>query len=113
MVAKYVPRAGDIIWIDFDPQAGRKQAKRRPALVITEEGYNRASGLAIVCALTSRRKGYPFELQVTVDKVPGAVLVDHIKSFHWAARNATFHSKAEPALLKQVRAYLEVLLGIR
>ena len=113
MVAKYVPRAGDIIWVDFDPQAGREQAKRRPALVITEESYNRASGLVVVCALTSRRKGYPFELPVTVDKLPGAVLVDHIKSFDWIARNATFHSKAEPALLNKVRAYLAVLLGMR
>lgn len=113
MVAKYVPRAGDVVWIDFDPQAGREQAKRRPALVITEEAYNRASGLVIVCALTSRRKGYPFELPVTVDRVQGAILVDHIKSFDWAARNAIFHSKADPALLNKVRAYLAVLLGIR
>lgn len=113
MVAKYVPRAGDVVWIDFDPQAGREQAKRRPALVITEEAYNRASGLVIVCALTSRRKGYPFELPVTVDRVQGAILVDHIKSFDWAARNAIFHSKADPSLLNKVRAYLAVLLGIR
>jgi mRNA interferase MazF len=101
------------VWIDFDPQAGREQAKRRPALVVTEESYNRASGLVVLCALTSRRKGYPFELPTTVGKVPGAVLVDHIKSFDWAARNAIFHSKADPALLNRVRAYLEVLLGIR
>lgn len=113
MVAKHVPQAGDVVWINFDPQAGREQARRRPALVITEEAYNRASGLVIVCALTSRRKGYPFELPATVDKVQGAVLVDHIKSFDWAARNASFHSKADPALLNRVRAYLEVLLGIR
>ncbi len=113
MVAKYVPRAGEIIWINFDPQAGREQAKRRPALVITDEAYNRASGLVIVCAITSRRKGYPFELPVIVNKVDGAVLVDHIKSFDWAARNASFHSKAEPVLLKKARTYLEVLLGMR
>ena len=113
MVAKYVPRAGDIVWINFDPQAGREQSKRRPALVITEESYNRASGLVIVCALTSRRKGYPFELPVTVGKTEGAVLVDHIKSFDWAARNIAFHSKADAALLNRTRAYLEVLLGIR
>ena len=51
MVTRYVPRAGDIIWIDFDPQAGREQAKRRPALVVTDRSYNRASGLVIVCPL--------------------------------------------------------------
>lgn len=113
MVTRYVPRAGDIVWVDFDPQAGREQAKRRPALVLTEQSYNKASGLVIVCPLTSRRKPYPFALPVTVDEVEGAVLVDHLKSMDWTARQATFHSKADPALLTKVRAYLGVVLGIR
>lgn len=113
MVGRYVPRAGDIVWIDFDPQLGREQAKRRPAFVITEEAYNRASGLAVVCPLTSQRKPYPFALPVKIDKVEGAVLVDQIKSFDWTARKVTFKSTAEPALLDRVRAYLEVLLGIK
>ena len=113
MVTRYVPRAGDIIWIDFDPQAGREQAKRRLALVVTDRSYNRASGLVIVCPLTSRRKSYPFALPVLVDKVEGAVLVDHVKSMDWAARKAAFHSKADSELLAEVRAYLAVLLGLR
>ena len=112
MVARYVPGAGDIVWIDFAPQAGREQAKRRPALVVTERGYNRASGLVIVCPLTSRRKPYPFALPAVVDKVEGAVLVDHLKRMDWVARKAAFHSKADPALLAKVRAYLGVLLGV-
>ncbi len=110
--AFYIPRAGDIVWLDFDPQAGREQAKRRPALVVTEQSYNRASGLVIVCPLTSRRKPYPFALPVSIDKVEGAVLVDHVKSMDWAARKAAFHSRADAALLAKVRAYLGVLLGI-
>jgi len=112
MVSRYVPRAGDIVWLNFDPQAGRKQAKRRPALVITDQSYNRASGLVIVCPLTSQRRPYPFALPATIDKVEGAVLVDHLKSLDWSARNAAFHSKADPALLTKVRGYLGVLLGI-
>jgi mRNA interferase MazF len=113
MVNPYLPRAGDIVWLDFDPQAGREQAKRRPALVVTDRTYNQASGLALVCPLTSRRRPYPFALPVTIDKVEGAVLVDHVKSLDWAARKATFHSKANPSLMAEVRAYLGVLLGIR
>ena len=112
-VSSYLPQAGDIVWLDFDPQAGRERAKRRPALVVTERSYNRASGLVIVCPLTSRRKPYPFALPANIDKVEGAVLVDHIKSMDWAARKATFHSKADAALLGKVWAYLGVLLGIR
>ena len=113
MVARFVPKAGDIVWINFDPKVGREQAKRRPALVLTDEKYNRLSGLVVVCALTSRRKGYPFELPIRVGKVDGAVLTDHIKSFDWEGRKVTFHSKADPLILSRVRAYLEVLLGMR
>ena len=113
MVAPYTPRAGDLVWLDFDPQTGREQSKRRPALVITDHSYNQASGLALVCPLTRRRKPYPFALPVTVDKVDGAVLVDQLKSLDWKARHAAFHSKADPAMLAKVRAYLGVLLGIR
>ncbi|HUA15416.1 MAG TPA: type II toxin-antitoxin system PemK/MazF family toxin [Verrucomicrobiae bacterium] len=113
MVRRYVPDAGDIAWLDFDPQAGHEQSKRRPALVLTDQSYNRASGLAVVCPLTSKRRPYPFALPVIVDKVEGAVLVDHIKSIDWAARQVAFHSKADPQLLDKVRAYIAVLLRIR
>jgi mRNA interferase MazF len=113
MVRRYVPEAGDIAWLDFDPQAGREQGRRRPALVLTDQSYNRASGLMVVCPLTSKRKPYPFALPVTVDKVEGAVLIDHIKSVDWEARNATFHSKPDPALLAKIRAYIGTLLHIR
>lgn len=99
--------------LDFDPQVGREQAKRRPALVITDQRYNRSSGLAVVCPLTSQRKPYPFALPTTVGQVQGAVLVDQIKSLDWDSRNAQFHSRADPALVAKVRVYLAVLLGIR
>jgi mRNA interferase MazF len=112
-VSRYVPEAGDIVWLHFDPQAGREQAKRRPALVITDRSYNRASGLAVVCPLTSKRKAYPFALPVTVGEIDGAVLVDHVKSLDWSARRAVFHSKSPRMLLPQARAYLAVLLGIK
>jgi mRNA interferase MazF len=113
MVARYVPEAGDVAWLDFDPQAGREQGRRRPALVLTDKTYNRASGLVIVCPVTSKRKPYPFALPVVIDRVEGAVLVDHIKSLDWEARKAAFHSKADPVLLSKVRSYIGVLLGIR
>jgi mRNA interferase MazF len=113
MVTGYVPEAGDIVWMDFDPQAGREQAHRRPALVLTDQSYNRASGLVVVCPLTSKRKPYPFALPVVFDRVDGAVLVDHLKSMDWRARSVAFHSKAEPTILNRVRAYVAVLLRIR
>ena len=112
MVRPYVPDTGDIVFLDFDPQVGREQAKRRPALVLTEVSYNRASGLAVVCPLTSKRKPYPFALPVTVGEVSGAVLVDQMKSIDWVGRRAQFHSKADVALVRKVRQYIAVLLSI-
>jgi len=113
MVKSFVPDAGDIVWLDFDPQAGREQGRRRPALVLTDLAYNRSSGLAVVCPLTSRRKPYPFALPVVVDNVEGAVLVDHLKSVDLQARSVKFHSRADPALLNRVRSYIAVLLRLR
>ena len=113
MVIPYVPETGDIVMMDFDPQVGREQAKRRPALVLTEQRYNRASGLAVVCPLTSKRKPYPFALPVTVDQIEGAVLVDQLKSMDWVGRKAEFHSKADPGLVSKVRQYIAVLLALR
>jgi len=99
--------------LDFDPQVGREQAKRRPALVLTDQSYNRASGLAIVCPLTSKRKPYPFALPIMFDRVEGAILVDQLKSMDWGVRKAKFRAKAESALVSKVRQYVAVLLGLR
>jgi mRNA interferase MazF len=82
-------------------------------LILTDQTYNRVSGLVVICPLTSKRKPYPFALPVTVGKVEGAILVDHIKSVDWEARKAAFHSKADSVLLSKVRAYIAVLVGIQ
>ena len=113
MVTAYVPEAGDIAVLDFDPQVGREQARRRPALVLTDIRYNRASGLAVVCPLTSKRKPYPFALPVTVGQVEAAILVDQLKSMDWVGRRAEFHSKAPASIVTKVRQYVAVLLSIR
>jgi mRNA interferase MazF len=112
MVSRYVPDTGDIVFLDFDPQVGREQAKRRPALVLTDLRYNRASGLAVVCPLTSKIKPYPFTLPIAVGDVEGAVLVDQMKSMDWQGRGAEFHSKAPAILVAKVRQYIAVLLQI-
>ena len=115
MVTPYVPDTGDIVFMDFgpfDPEVGREQAKRRPALILTDLRYNRASGLAVVCPLTSKVKPYPFTLPITVGGVDGAVLVDQLKSMDWSGRRAEFHSKAPASMMSKVRQYIAVLLQI-
>lgn len=108
----YVPDVGDIIYLDFDPQAEREQAKRRPALVMTGRNYNCAAGLAVVCPLMSVIKPYPFALSVHVNGRDGCVLTDHIKSMDWRALRAEFYDRAPENVLNQAKNLLGVLLGM-
>ena len=86
---RYVPDRGDVVWMDFSPQAGREQAGRRPALVLSSKTYNRKTRRCLACPVTSQIKGYPFELRLPADcAVQGAVLVDHVKNQDWQARRA-------------------------
>ncbi len=89
MAVSYVPRRGDLVWLQFDPQAGHEQAGHRPALVISPSSYNRRVGLALCCPVTAQAKGYPFE--VTLPRglgVEGVILSDQIKSLDWHVRHA-------------------------
>jgi mRNA interferase MazF len=111
VVSRYVPDSGDIVWLQFDPQAGHEQAGHRPALVLSPARYNRARGMMICCPMTSRIKGYPFEVVVSEDP-PSAVLADQIKSLDWRARMAVRKGKASQAVLVDVQAKLRALLGL-
>jgi mRNA interferase MazF len=88
-VAAYVPARGDLIWLQFNPKAGHEQAGHRPAVVISPSSYNRRVGLALCCPITSRVKGYPFEVLLPPGLgVEGAILSDQIKSLDWRVRKA-------------------------
>ncbi len=112
MVKPYIPEAADIVWLDFDPQVGREQAKRRPALVLTPRTYNRASGLVIVCPFTSVRKDYPFAIPTVLDGRDGALLADQIKSMDWRGRRAKFLARADAPLIARASKLLSLLLGM-
>lgn len=112
MVRAYVPEAGDIVWLEFDPQAGREQAGRRPAVVLTPEGYNKKTNLMICCPLTTQIKGYPFEVLVEIDGVKSAILSDQVKSLDWKIRKAKYKNKVNPETLTEVRAKARALLCI-
>lgn len=87
----YVPERGDVVWMTFSPQAGHEQAGRRPAVVLSPSRYNVRVGLALVCPITTRAKGYPFEVAIPSGlDVTGVVLADQVKSLDWRARHAEF-----------------------
>ena len=112
MPKSYVPDAGDIVWLEFDPQAGREQAGHRPALVLSPAAYNDKVSLAVCCPLSTKVKGYPFEVEVETGKITSVVLSDQVKSLDWRERKAKFKSKISPTQLKQVRDNIKALLCI-
>lgn len=113
MAAPHVPDRGDIVWVDLDPQAGHEQAGRRPALIVSPQSYNQKVGLVLLCPITNRRKGYPFEVPLPeAIKVEGVVLADQIKSMDWHARHAEFWCKAPMATVLEVIGKAQSLLAV-
>ena len=104
-----IPDAGDIVWLHFDPQAGHEQSGRRPALVLTSARYNGARGMAICCPMTTKIKGYVFEVVIS-DRPPSAILADQIRSLDWRARRAVRKGAVEPRVVAEVRAKIKALL---
>ena len=103
MVTRYTPSRGDVIWLDFSPQAGHEQAGRRPALVLSPQAYNKKTGQALVCPITSKAKGYPFEVELPTGLgANGVVLADHIKNQDMQARNATYACSVPQSTLDDV-----------
>ena len=111
-MAGYVPEAGDLVWLTFDPQVGREQAGRRPGLVVSPASYNGKSGLALLCPITSRVKKYPFEVPLPAGSpVSGVALADQLKSVDWSERRAEFIACAGRDFLEEVLGRLAPLLG--
>ena len=107
---KYIPDRGDIIWLNFTPQAGHEQKGTRPALILSPKKYNEKTGLAVCCPITSHIKEYPFEVMVQGKKIEGAILCDHLKNLDWKARKAKFIEKANKTVMAECIAKISVLI---
>ena len=106
------PNRGDLIWVSLNPQAGHEQVGRRPALVLSPVEYNSSVGLALMCPVTSRAKGYPFEVALPTDlDVTGVILADQIKSLDWRARRTEIACKASRSVTDEVLGKLSTLLS--
>jgi mRNA interferase MazF len=110
MVRRYVPEAGDIVWLNFDPQAGHEQAGHRPALVLSPAGYNGKTGLMLCCPMTTQIKGYPFEVLIDGER-PQAALADQVESLDWGVQKATSKGRVSSSELADVRAKTIALIG--
>lgn len=110
MPKAYIPDAGDIVWLNFTPQAGHEQAGHRPALVITPKAYNQKTGLMVCCPMTSQIKDYPFEIRLSGNPT-NVVLADQIKSLDWKSRKAKRKGTVSPDELAEVRRKAVALIG--
>ncbi len=111
MVKPFIPERGNFIWLDFNPQTGREQAKKRPALVISPQIYNEKSSLALVCPIASKYRGWAFEVPLPHGlEIAGSILVDQVKSLDFKARKASYIDTCPPEILKAVSKKLQLLI---
>lgn len=108
-----VPERGSLVWLHFSPQAGSEQAGRRPGLVLSTADYHRNSRVALVCPITSRERGWPFEVKLPEGlPIKGVVLVDHLRSIDRDARKLKVIGKAPDSVLDEIDARLAPLLSL-
>lgn len=106
-----VPDRGDLVWLDFSPHKGHEQAGRRPGIVLSPAAYNKRIGLALICPITSKVKGYPFEVAIPDGlNMRGVVLADQVRSLDFEGRNIEIVSRCPESLVEEVLAKLTTLL---
>jgi mRNA interferase MazF len=108
----YLPGRGDLAWINFEPQIGREQSKNRPGLVLTEQKFNRLTGLLIACPVTRTDRPYGSRVPLAGTSTQGFVMVEQVKSIDWRARGAAFIETVPQSLLEQVKLVLGAILDI-
>ncbi len=107
----YIPERGDAVWLNFSSREGHEQSGRRPAVVVSPKSYNKRVGLGLFCPITSKMKGYPFEVGIPAGvSISGVVLSDQIKSLDWRVREAQFICKLSETIMSEVLKKLSTLL---
>ena len=108
----YIPDRGDIVWLNFTPQAGDKQRGKRPTLILSPKIYNEKTSLCIALPITSKIKGYPFEVALPKNlPVEGVVLSDQVKNLDFSVREISFICKVSSSILQSVQKNVVALIG--
>lgn len=107
-MASYVPRQGDLVALDFDPQSGHEQQGRRPALVVSKEAFNKGTGMAICCPITNTDRGVPFHVPIARrTSLTGFVMSEQVKSLDFRARGIKLIERAPQGVLDDVLAIID------
>ena len=110
MVKDYVPKKGDLVILTFDPSSGHEQQGRRPALIISNEIFNKHVGLAIACPITNTDRNFPFHVQLNSDKLTGFIMTEQIKSIDYKVRNVKFIEKVNDEIMDKVLGIVESVI---
>jgi len=110
VVKEYIPKQGDIVILTFDPQAGHEQQGRRPALIVSNEIFNKNVGLAIACPITNTDRNFPFHVKIDSKELTGFVMSEQVKSIDFRARKVKFIEKATDKLLANVLGIIGSIL---
>ena len=95
MVRNYLPQQGDIVFLDFNPTKGHEQGGKRPAIIISNNIFNKNTKMVIACPITSNEKEFPTHyLLEDTKKIHGSVLCEHIRSIDYEIRKLKFIEKA-------------------
>ena len=110
-MADDVPRKGDFIAVNLDPRSGHEQRGRRPALVVSNDLFNRHTGLCVVCPVTSTHRDFPFHVRIPVGhEVTGFVMVEQVKSIDFRSRNAKRLGTAPESTVQEALALLDAVM---
>ena len=108
----YIPDRGDIVWLNFTPQTGHEQRGKRPALILSPKMYNEKTSLCICLPITSKVKGYPFEVPLPKGlKVEGVILSDQIKNLDFVAREVAYICDVPDDVIARVQKNVLALVG--
>lgn len=111
MPPRYVPDRNDVVWLDFEPTRGKEIGKRRPALVLSSQAYNKQTGLLICCPVSTSVRGAMTEVPVHNLDQPCVVVANLIHTLDWRERKIKKAAAAEPGVMEDVLARLIPLIG--
>ncbi|PIR46705.1 MAG: hypothetical protein COV07_02910 [Candidatus Vogelbacteria bacterium CG10_big_fil_rev_8_21_14_0_10_45_14] len=106
----YIPDRGDVVWVSLDPVLGHEQSGRRPILVLSPSSYNEKAGLIFAVPITSKIKGYPFEVLFQIKEVSGAILADQARAIDWKARKARKIGEVPAGVILSVQEKISSLI---
>jgi mRNA interferase MazF len=109
-VVKYIPKQGDIVVLNFDPQSGHEQKGRRPAIIISNKIFNQHLGLAFACPITNTKRDFPFHIEIESKNITGFIMAEQMKSIDYNSINIKFIEKVNQKTINQILGIIDSII---